>query len=500
MDAETGHTTGHTFGGGFASMNDTLQRELRLVAWILQAPKERHPIIERHLNHGAAIETPFLRTVYQRIGDAKGEVSDESLIAEYGAKRFDAIGGTERFRSAVLEADYLFHRPQAEHLAASILEQYRRRTAAQLLEAAAAEYRSGSQSFVEIEADLDRKLSEFRQYNPAADELVRSSEWLDAFPNIPREPVSPILSGLWSRGEWAYLTGRAGKGKSWMGFTLIDAIKGGRKFLGFDTHGADMRIGIITPEIGPDEVQARFQKLSGGTLHPGLALFHKQNLPAGFDLGMEQTRRAVLRWIDDLGLELIVVDPLTACYHGQLWGPPIIPLIQFFFDLPRLTRTGCGLLLIHHESENDRDGKPTGRGMGASELDQRPRLNMSMGERNGRARLVVKKCNAWSGPTLPKLFLDIDPSTGRWIASDLPDASGAKAERLQKIHTHIEARGSITTKQVMDLCGVKIRSAQTYLEDLGAMPSGKGQGTVWTIPQHGEAQDTEKSANEDLPF
>lgn len=40
-------------------MNDTLQRELRLLAWILQDPKERHPIIERHMNHGAVIETPF---------------------------------------------------------------------------------------------------------------------------------------------------------------------------------------------------------------------------------------------------------------------------------------------------------------------------------------------------------------------------------------------------------------------------------------------------------
>lgn len=484
-------------------MSDTLQRELRLVGWILQAPGERHPIIERHLNHGAALQTPFLRTIYERIGEAKEEVSDESLIAEYGPKRFDSIGGVDRFRLAVLNADDLFRQPQAEHLAASMLEMHRRRVAVQLLETAAAEYRSDQRPLVEIEADLDRKLSEYRQYNPAADELVRLSVWLEDLPKIPRKPRQPILGGLWCRGEWAYLTGRSGKGKSWLGFTLADAIKGGRQFLGFETFGSEMRIGLITPELSQEEAETRFRKLAGGSLHPGIALFHSDNIPAGFDLRTEQSRRAVLRWIDDLGLGLLIVDPLTRCYHGQLWGEQFLPLLQFFLDLPRLTTTGCGLLLIHHESEIDKSsGGRTGRGLGDSRLDQRPRLAMNLSERQGRARLDITKANAWTGGPLPKFFLEIDPETGRWIAADaLPDAAGAKGDRLQKLRDRVLANGGrITTSEAMSLCAVKERTAQNYLAEMGCSAIGRGPGAVWILDREAKGASTERSANEDLPF
>lgn len=290
----------------------------------------------------------------------------------------------------------------------------------------AAEYHSGTQPFAKIEAELDRKLAKFRQYNPAADELVPASEWLDNFPNIPREPVSPILSGLWPRGEWAYLSGRVGKGKSWLGFTIVDAIKGGRKFLSFDTHGANMRMGIITPELGPEEVEARFRKLVGGTLHPGLALFDKQNLPAGLDLGTEQTRRAVLRWIDDLGLELIVVDLLTACYHGQLWGDPNIPLLRFLFDLHRFTWTGCGATPSPREREQQETQEAaqaaaweTRDSPAAAVLHEPQRTAGKSAARHHEGERMDRR-------PLSKFYLEIDTATGRWIAAEDTESTGAR--------------------------------------------------------------------------
>lgn len=165
------------------------------------------------------------------------------------------------------------------------------------------------------------------------------------------KPRSILGNGLLSTGEYAFLYGHPGLGKSWLAIQIAFALAQGNGPLGVaGPDGGPARVGLLELELSGYWLQQRFRALLDGQ---DPAFLDNVNLVIGSDLtgavDLLGADAAALRyWIMQESLDLVIVDALSRV-HGVDENKAVDfgPVLNVLDDVTK--RTGAAILVVHHE-------------------------------------------------------------------------------------------------------------------------------------------------------
>ena len=176
----------------------------------------------------------------------------------------------------------------------------------------------------------------------------------------PTSKPNPMVDGLLNQGELIIVTGLWDSFKSRFSAELARSIASGEKFL---DHFAVARGGaslIIQKEINEGFYDERFLELSRG-LSDDTPFYVSYDKDFSFGQGYGKVLNNL---IQDLGLKLIVFDPLTyfwpieRTFDENQSGPVAAALAP----LLALRNTGCSFVLVHHDPKPSMGGQGVARG------------------------------------------------------------------------------------------------------------------------------------------
>ncbi len=291
-----------------------------------------------------------------------------------------------------------------------------------------------------------------------ADELVRAAmsgpEFMAAdFP----VPVSLLGNHLLCEGDGAILHAPAGMGKTFLGEQIAHAVASGELWLGmFATPQDGVPVVLIQAELSAHWLQKR--RRASGTYRgsPGkLSTLTYQQLRRQLDILDPRDMIKVVRLVWQTGARLLVIDPLSQ-FHSEAESPEGFARVRRAIQ-EIILRTGCAVLLIHHEAKTSADSKGKAqadkvRGAGILVRDWAA-LQMSLDkDPAGHHKLHFAKVRHTGAPA--DLYLKRDAG-GWWEPADPPVLVGNKTD--EAIERALQTAGDATLS-IEDLVAASARN------------------------------------------
>jgi hypothetical protein len=264
-----------------------------------------------------------------------------------------------------------------------------------------------------------------------ADELVRAAmsgpDFMAAeFP----VPVSLLGDHLLCEGDGAILHAPAGMGKTFLGEQVAHAVASGEPWLGmFATPHSGVPVVLIQAELSAHWLQKRRRASGVYRGSPGkLSTLTYQQLGRQLDILNPRDMSKVVRLVRQTRARLLVIDPLSQ-FHSEAESPEGFARVRRAIQ-EIILRTGCAVLLIHHEAKTSADSKGKAqadkvRGAGILVRDWAA-LQMSLDkDPAGHHKLHFAKVRHTGAPA--DLYLKRDAG-GWWEPADPPVLVGNKTD------------------------------------------------------------------------
>ena len=273
----------------------------------------------------------------------------------------DAVKGLEPDGAAVYLTrlmDYSGRLDSIPRLCAMIADLHTQRQLINGAERIAEDARKSGADLAGLVGKLRDTLENVEAGTGGADELVRLALGGPEFmaQDFP-EPKSLLGASLLCEGGGAILHAPAGEGKSFLGEQLAYAVASGERWLGmFGTPKDGVPVVLIQAELSSYHVQ---QRRRASPIYraspPKLRTLTYQQLGRQLDILDLRDFSKLVRLVRQTGARLLVVDPLSQ-FHSEAESPEGFSKVRHAVqDL--ILRTGCAVLLIHHEAKSSNDPK-----------------------------------------------------------------------------------------------------------------------------------------------
>lgn len=323
-----------------------------------------------------------------------------------------------------------------------------------------------------------------QQMDQAFGNLLRVHRLVDLLQSPP-PPRPPIVAPVLHRGGSALLVGAPKKGKSLFAQGMGLAVATGRDFLGFSTER--MPVLHLWGESGLGDAYQRGKAMLGGGECPPDYFLWEPSATEHLNLDEAADRRKLIRTCRQLGIGLIIVDPLVRLY-GAIDENSTQEMRRLTLALQEVQEaTGAGMLLVHHTRKPGLGSKPgqaaesRGSGVLIGEVDS---ILIFDRRENGDFTLHFELRRA---PTPDPLRLTLDPDTLRFeVAGALTGRRKLDPERLARV---LLDHGPSTVAELLELTGVSRATLDENLRALkaaGRVRDGKGpdgKTKVWELAE-----------------
>lgn len=260
-------------------------------------------------------------------------------------------------------------------------------------------------------------------------------------------PPSILGDGLLVERNMACLYGQPGIGKTYILLMLALAVARGEPWLGFETHPT--RVGFISLELQRWAIQERIQRITeseGVNKTRGLdriSLIARPRFKGAFDLLDPTTLPAILAWVKELELGLVIIDPLSRTHNGNENSQEHMGAI--LGTLERITEAGPAVLFNHHEGHPNPELQSQ-HPRGSSRLLSDPTTVLNLGRHKGSICLRCKKANLGKEPE--PIYLE-QVASGAFSVIDEPKSKAAAAEDARlALAELIERNPGLTVKEL----------------------------------------------------
>jgi len=276
--------------------------------------------------------------------------------------------------------------------------------------------------------------------------------------NLGEKPPSIVGDGLLVHGTVAVFYGQPGLGKTWLLLQLAHAIAAGRPWLDIPIP-SPCTVGFISLELPRYYIGDRFIALSSSD-PAALSRIHivcRPTLKGQIDLLHPLTLPALLAWIRDLEIQVVVLDPLSRAHSvnenaAQEMG-------QVLSIAEQLAASGPLVILNHHEGHpNPELGSQHPRG--SSRLLSDPNTVLNLTSDRGTVCLMIKKLNL--GIPIDPIYLKQTPE-GTFERIDRPptptEAKDLVRDDLDEI---IKTNPGLTASQLSELLPFNPKTGKPY--------------------------------------
>lgn len=319
-----------------------------------------------------------------------------------------------------------------------------------------------------------------------------------------RVPEPLLGAGLVCRSDLALLAGRPRLGKSRVSIELAAACALGHPWLGLPV-GRPARVGYVAAEFTAYRFLERCVQLFGGapysdpaallesyaglgfSANGGLLMPIPSDLPSDtLNLLTDAGAKALEQFVTDFALELCILDPLGRLMGGQDETNEFLGQAVATLDRVR-NRTGCALLVVHHERKESKDQRgspdPLDAVRGGTKLTDFANTVIRVAQGPGTLK-VVSFPKANFAVTPEDIYLSIPKDGGRSVIEQSPEKrSTNNRERIAAWAA--SQTGTFTTEQAAKAVGMTKKPVREHLEKLAASGvvnsmTGSKNATIWS--------------------
>lgn len=292
------------------------------------------------------------------------------------------------------------------------------------------------------------------------------------------KPKSLLGGGLLSAGDLGILYGKPGIGKTWLALELLLAAAAGTGMLGIEPpeHGP-IRVGLLELELGGFWLQQRARSVLNGHADAGaldrVQIVARPKFRGAIDLKGDDWL-AVVRWIQDYGLDLIMIDALSRSHSAKENVAEEMAIVLGHLDEIR-HETGAAVVPIHHEPKNlDDQVDDLDALRGSSRLQSDPTTAIRMVRRYRYPEFVELRFPK-PGNAPPRAPVWMRREHDHFVVTDSPIAD--KGQNIEKVRQALIEAGSVglTTTELAAKVGLKevtLQGAKGHLATLGAERNG----------------------------
>lgn len=359
----------------------------------------------------------------------------------------------------------------------------------------AAKYERGQPIRVEYQppphtdADSPGGLSEGEKDEEGEFELPPLLDLGEAFPEDPVRPKDVLGQGLLSEGDWGYLFGSRGLGKTYATLQLARAAVEGNRWLGYFDTGTPKRVAVISPELSRHWAHERLKEILGCAPRDyehrkAFRIWTREDLQGRLDLAKPEHQRELHKRLQGEGIELAIFDPLLKLFPC-VQQFDFSPVYNFFQSLP--FECGTTGILVHHDNPPpgtyDKGGDEA---MNYSRGDKRLADSAQFVARLLRKKQTValrvhKASHAKDSVYRDRWYWLERLESGVLIPGEPPpDKSDERDFRHEDLQHWLASKDwECTAAEAVDFLGVCDQTARTDLRAAGMEPLRKGPGAKW---------------------
>ena len=157
-----------------------------------------------------------------------------------------------------------------------------------------------------------------------------------------------VIPGLIPVAGASMIFGPPGLGKSTWALRMSMAIAGGQiKFLTWDIV-KQQKVLFLSLEMPHEELKSFFEDMKITNIEPLQENFHIWPIGYPYPLDTPDQQRELLKYIDMLGIELLVIDSLGVAMYGDVSNDNDIKRLNSFLNEDLRKKRGCGYFFVHH--------------------------------------------------------------------------------------------------------------------------------------------------------